>query len=243
MSIFFIFITYILIKIIIFFSSDIPIRNIEDFKINIQSCRELIIPRKSYIYNHHVFVGEANESGCDLYHYASRNELLFNICPPGKIMKVRLNYQTYDTSSDILKIINFPEGGTVFIANRQDYPQTMAERNACIEKANSRVDEMKYSASFNNCESYVNWIFANDNTSNQSKESWLKYFSTLVVDELIFPPHKLIVVLKKMNVWVKHLLKNLNKSFELNLEQNWDNLIRRITSFLVDDIMDKLLKR
>lgn len=50
---------------------------------------------------------------------------------------------------------------------RDDYPNDDEEEENCIKRAQSRVGEELYSLDSINCESYVNWVFSNDNTSKQ----------------------------------------------------------------------------
>lgn len=127
---------------------------------------------------------------------------------------------------EILKIFNFHKGDKVFIVNRQDYPNTVEDENLCIEKANSRVDECEYTASSNNCESYVNWVFTNDNSSKQSTESSQKHFSALVLDNSIsFFKYKLPWVLEEMKSLTKRMLGKLDAYLQINLEQKWDEFI------------------
>lgn len=160
------------------------IRSIDQFKLEIRCCRELAILRRKLDYTHHVFVGDVDDYGCDLYHYAFSVIPAFKFNSPGKITKVRLNYERYRACADILSIFNFDNGDLVFIVNRDDYPSDKISEKDCIKKANSRLGEEKYSASDNNCQSYVNWIFSNDNTSKQIKSSSSKRVVADAVDGL-----------------------------------------------------------
>ncbi|XP_052709177.1 titin homolog [Crassostrea angulata] len=160
------------------------ITSIDQFKLEIRCCIELAIPRRKFDYTHHVFIGDVDDYGCDLYHYAFSVIPAFKFNSPGKITKVRLNYERYRACAEILSIFNFDNGDVVFIVNRDDYPSDKNSEEDCIKKANSRLGEEMYSASDNNCQSYVNWIFSNDNTSKQIKSSPSKRFAADAVDGL-----------------------------------------------------------
>lgn len=160
------------------------ITSIDQFKLEIRCCIELAIQRRKFGYTHHVFIGDVDDYGCDLYHYAFSVIPAFKFNSPGKITKVRLNYERYRACAEILSIFNFDNGDVVFIVNRDDYPSDKNSEEDCIKKANSRLGEEMYSASDNNCQSYVNWIFSNDNTSKQIKSSPSKRFAADAVDGL-----------------------------------------------------------
>lgn len=160
------------------------ITSIDQFKLEIRCCIELAIQRRKFGYTHHVFIGNVDDYGCDLYHYAFSVIPAFKFNSPGKITKVRLNYERYRACAEILSIFNFDNGDVVFIVNRDDYPSDKNSEEDCIKKANSRLGEEMYSASDNNCQSYVNWIFSNDNTSKQIKSSPSKRFAADAVDGL-----------------------------------------------------------
>lgn len=160
------------------------ITSIDQFKLEIRCCIELAIQRRKFGYTHHVFIGDVDDYGCDLYHYAFSVIPAFKFNSPGKITKVRLNYERYRACAEILSIFNFDNGDVVFIVNRDDYPSDKNSEEDCIKKANSRLGEEMYSASDNNCQSYVNWIFTNDNTSKQIKSSPSKRFAADAVDGL-----------------------------------------------------------
>lgn len=64
---------------------------------------------------------------------------------------------------EIFVIFNFNKGDVVEIVNWLDYFKNKKKKKKCIKKVNLRVGEMLYMVFFNNCESYVNWIFLNDN--------------------------------------------------------------------------------
>lgn len=143
---------------------------IDKFKLKIQSCREIRIFRKKYGYYHHVFVGEVSDNGCDLYHYHFAIIPFLKCKAPGKISKVRLNFEDNEFSSEILEIFNIDDENKDFeIVPRTDYPKDRKAEEECIKRAESRLGEEKYSLTCNNCESYVNWIFANDNSSQQAE--------------------------------------------------------------------------
>lgn len=159
---------------------------IEQFKNEIRPFIELQIPRSSrwfYYspYKHHVFVGSTDDDGCYIYHYTSTtNNLCVIPIPKAKIIKEKLKYETYKASS----LFDFDKGDVVIIANRTDYPQSDEEKKECLKRAEERLWEEKYSISFNNCESYVNWIFSRDNTSSQVTESTRNQYLALVMDAL-----------------------------------------------------------
>lgn len=159
------------------------ITNFTDFKKEIRRCRELKIPRQmlNFSYTHHVFVGEVADDWCDLYHSTVAFLPVFKLNSPGKITKVRLDYTKYKTC----KVFNFDNGDVVIIVDRDDYPHDEESEEVCIERANLRLGEERYSASENNCESYVNWIFSNDNTSKQIKSSKSKQIAGDAVDGLV----------------------------------------------------------
>lgn len=142
---------------------------IDKFKLKIKSCIELKILRVKFGYYHHVFVGKVSDNGCDLYHYHFSITPFFKCKSPGKISKVRLNFEDNEVSSEILDIFNVDNGDEVSIVPRTDYPRNIKAEEECIKRAESRLNEEMYSLACNNCESYVNWIFANDNSSQQAE--------------------------------------------------------------------------
>lgn len=146
------------------------IKNTKQFEEEIRCCRELKIERHKcgISYTHHVFVGKVDGEGCDLYHYAQAIKPFFKAKFPGKIKKVRLTFKEHDTCQETLDIFDFDKDD-VWIAERDDYPKDQKAEEKCIRKAESRLGEEMYSAINNNCESFVNWIFSNDNTSLQSE--------------------------------------------------------------------------
>lgn len=158
------------------------IKDIKEFQLKIQCCRELKIPRYGNLYTHHVFVGKTDITGCDLYHYSSVSSWLGS---SGQITKVRLDYKEYDNiSSPVRKIFNLKEknGDEVYIVERRDYPKDKKAEDECIERAQQRLDEQNYYACCNNCESYVNWIFSGDNTSKQTENNLIKKVLGNMVD-------------------------------------------------------------
>lgn len=146
------------------------IKNTKQFEEEIRCCRELKIERHrcGITYTHHVFVGKVDSEGCDLYHYAPAINPFFKGKFPAKIKKVRLTFKEHDTCQETLAIFDFDKD-KVCIAERDDYPKDQKAEEKCIRKAESRLGEEIYSVINNNCDSYVNWIFSNDNTSLQSE--------------------------------------------------------------------------
>lgn len=157
--------------------------DIDQFIQKVGCCRELKIPRCGIFYTHHVFVGKKDEKGCDLYHYSSVSSCSGS---PGQITKVHLDYEVYrrDTSSPVRKIFNLKErnGDTIYLVERRDYPKDKQTEYECIQRAEKRLGEQSYSACCNNCESYVNWIFSGDNTSEQIKNDFKKNVLGNMVD-------------------------------------------------------------
>lgn len=146
-------------------------------------CRELKIPRCGNLYTHHVFVGKKDEKGCDLYHYCSVSSCLGS---PAQITKVHLDYEEYRRNpfSPGREIFNLKEsnGDTIYLVERRDYPKDKQTEYECIQRAEKRLGEQSYSVSYNNCESYVHWIFAGDNTSEQIKNDFKKNVLGNMVD-------------------------------------------------------------
>lgn len=71
--------------------------------------------------------------------------------------------------------------------DRDDYPESERAENECIAKAELRLGETNYSIAFNNCESYINWIFSGDNTSNEFRSSSpLTQITLNVLEECIY---------------------------------------------------------
>lgn len=146
------------------------IKNITCLKTHLQRCKEVTIQRRLG-YKHHVFIGNVDQSGFDYYHYEFSLKPCLRLCPPGFITKTRFDYCSYEKSKKLQKIFNFENGKTVVIVERDDYPQSVDDEEKCINRAESRLGEMMYSMKFNNCDSYVNWIFSGDNTSNQYEKA------------------------------------------------------------------------
>lgn len=141
------------------------IKNLKEFELRVRCCVELKIPKPGDVYTHHVFVGKKDETGCDLYHYTSVSSFL-KVC--GQIIHERFDYKEYKKgTSSVRKIFDFGNGDTIYIVERRDYPKDKKAEDECIKRAEQRLNEQNYSARFNNCESYVNWIFSGNNTSQQ----------------------------------------------------------------------------
>lgn len=144
------------------------ITNMTELKREIRPCRELVIQRKLG-YTHHVFVGEIDEFGCNIYQYSCSLESVLLYKPPGKITKTKLYFENR-SCAEILHCY-FDTEGKLLLMKRDDYPNDVEEEENCIKRAQSRVGEELYSLVNINCESYVNWVFSNDNTSKQMKIS------------------------------------------------------------------------
>lgn len=150
-------------------------------------CKHLKIYRRKFGYNHHIFVGEADESGCDIYHYSISLLPLLKMCSPAQIKKERLEYSSYMENKEIMKLFNWNNGDRVAIVDRDDYPENEIAENECIARAESRLGETYYSIAYNNCESFVNWIFSGDNTSNEFRNaSLLTQITSNVFEEFIY---------------------------------------------------------
>lgn len=162
------------------------INSILCLKRNLKPCRHITIQRPLG-YKHHVFIGEVNPNWCDYFQYECSWKTwvtcLLTLSPPGQITKSRLYYSLH---KDNRKIFNFHNGETICIVNRVDYPESKSAEYECIRRANSRVWEKEYSIVFNNCESFVNWIFSGDNTSHEYRNaSLLKQMSANALDGVI----------------------------------------------------------
>lgn len=72
-------------------------------------CKHLKIYRQKFGYNHHIFFGEADESGCDIYHYSISLLPLLKMCPPAQIKKERLEYSSYMENKEIMKLFGITE--------------------------------------------------------------------------------------------------------------------------------------
>lgn len=133
-------------------------------KQEIRPCRELAIQRKLG-YTHHVFVGEVDEFGCNIYQYSCNLESAIRYKPPGKITMTKLNFEDRSCAESLH--CYFDREDKLLLMKRDDYPNNDEEEKNCIKRAQSRVGEELYSLVSINCESYVNWVFSNDNTSKQ----------------------------------------------------------------------------
>lgn len=159
------------------------INSILCLKRHLKPCRHVTIERPLG-YNHHVFIGEVNQNWCDYFHYESSGTYTFS--PPGQITKSRFYYSLHKDNKKLNKIFNFHNGEKICVVNRVDYPESKSAEYECIRKANSRLWEREYSTVYNNCESYVNWIFSGDNTSHEYKNApLLKQMFANALDGLI----------------------------------------------------------
>lgn len=149
------------------------IDSIRSLKDNLRPCRALKIYRPTFGYYHWVFIGNADQSGCDCYHYSGNVKPFLTFCTPGMITKSRINYSSYKESKKIKRIFTFEKGQTVVLVNRNDYPKSKDAEEICIKRAESRLGETMYSIVSNNCESYVNWIFTGENNSYEYENATL----------------------------------------------------------------------
>lgn len=140
------------------------ITSINQLKQDVRTCREIAIQR--FGYKHHVFVGIVDEYGCDLYQYSCNLESAIEFNGLGKITRIKLYFEKR-SCEEILKC-NFDKGDKLYLIQRDDYPNDEEAEKNCIKRAQLRVGEQKYFLVNNNCESYVNWIFANDSASKQN---------------------------------------------------------------------------
>lgn len=89
-----------------------------------------------------MFVGEVNDNGCDLYHYHFAIINYLKCIAPGKISKVKLNFEYNEFSSKILEIFNVDdENKDSEIVRRTDYPTNRKAKEDCIKRAESRLGE------------------------------------------------------------------------------------------------------
>lgn len=139
------------------------ITSINQLKQDVRPCIEIAIQR--FGYKHHVFVGNVDEYGCDLYQYSCNLESAIEYNGLGKITRIKLYFEKR-SCEEILKC-NFDKGDKLYLIQRDDYPNDEEAEKNCIKRAQLRVGEQKYFLVNNNCESYVNWIFSNDSTSKQ----------------------------------------------------------------------------
>lgn len=159
------------------------IKDVLGLKQHLRRCSQLKIHRKKYGYNHHVFIGNVDHFGFDIYHYKFVLKPWWKLYSPVQVTKARLNYSSYSDDKEIKKIFNFENGDTAILVNRNDYPQNKDAEEKCIRRAESRVGARNYSVAFNNCESYVNWVFSGDNTSWEYENApLLKQMFANVVD-------------------------------------------------------------
>lgn len=159
------------------------IKDVLGLKQHLRRCSQLKIHRKKYGYNHHVFIGNVDHFGFDIYHYKFVLKPWWKLYSPVQVTKARLNYSSYSDDKEIKKIFNFENGDTAILLNRNDYPQNKDAEEKCIRRAESRVGARNYSVAFNNCESYVNWVFSGDNTSWEYENApLLKQMFANVVD-------------------------------------------------------------
>lgn len=140
------------------------ITSMTQLKREIRPCRELAIQRKLG-YTHHVFVGEIDEFGCNIYQYSCNLESAIHYKPPGKITMTKLYFEDRSCAESLH--CYFDKEDKLLLIKRDDYPNDDEEEENCIKRAQSRVGEELYSLDSINCESYVNWVFSNDNTSKQ----------------------------------------------------------------------------
>lgn len=140
------------------------ITSINQLKQEIRPCREIAIQRMAG-YKHHVFVGNVDEYGCDLYHYSCTLESALDYTTLGKIKRRTLYFE--NKSFEGILHCNFDNGDKLYLIQRDDYPNDEEAEKNCIKRAQSRVDEDMFLLVYNNCECYVNWIFSNDNSSKQ----------------------------------------------------------------------------
>lgn len=162
------------------------IKSIQCLRNRLRRCRHLTVYRKLLGYNHHVFVGNVNQSGCDIYHCKFALAPCLKLYFPAQVTKERLEYSSYSQNREIQKIFNFETGDRVVIVNRKDYPQSLDAENDCIKNAESRVGGRNYSPPYNNCESFVNWVFSGDNTSHEYESAnSLKMILANIIEEII----------------------------------------------------------
>lgn len=71
-------------------------------------------------------------------------------------------FKEYDICQEIFVIFDFDKD-KVCIVERDDYLKDQKVEEKCIRKVELRLGEEMYFVINNNCDSYVNWIFLNDN--------------------------------------------------------------------------------
>lgn len=107
-----------------------------------------------------MFVSNIDVDGCDIYYYISiKSKVCCILIFKGKIIKERFEYEIYKVSF----LFDFDIGDVVIIVDCIDYLKIDVEKKECFKRVNERFYEEKYFLLFNNCESYVNWIFFRDN--------------------------------------------------------------------------------
>lgn len=114
-------------------------------------------------YYYYVFVGEVSENGCDFYYYKFLIIVYLKCKVFVKILKVRFDFGDEEVSLEILFIFNIEGGDKVEFVKWSDYFKFKNVEEDCIIRVELRLDEEMYFLICNNCESYVNWIFVNDN--------------------------------------------------------------------------------
>lgn len=180
-------------------AAEMEIKDVLGLKHHLRPCCQLTIQRKKYGYNHHVFIGSVDQFGCDIYHYKLVLKPLWKLYPPAQVTKARLDYSSYSDDKEIQKIFNFENGETVILVNRNDYPQNKDAEVNCIRRAESRLGARNYSITFNNCESYVNWVFSGDNTSWEYENApLLKQMFANVVDVMASSVFKLSYLILRL---------------------------------------------
>lgn len=180
-------------------AAEMEIKDVLGLKHHLRPCCQLTIQRKKYGYNHHVFIGSVDQFGCDIYHYKLVLKPLWKLNSPAQVTKARLDYSSYSDDKEIQKIFNFENGETVILVNRNDYPQNKDAEVNCIRRAESRVGARNYSVAFNNCESYVNWVFSGDNTSWEYENApLLKQMFANVVDVMASSVFKLSYLILRL---------------------------------------------
>lgn len=162
------------------------IKSVQCLRNRLRRCRHLTVYRELLGYNHHVFVGNVNQSGCDIYHYKFALAPCLKLSFPAQVTKERLEYSSYSQNREIQKIFNFETGDRVVIVNRKDYPQSLDDEDKCIKRAESRVGGRNYSPVYNNCESFVNRVISGDNTSHEFESAnILKKILANIIEALI----------------------------------------------------------
>ncbi|CAG2191377.1 unnamed protein product [Mytilus edulis] len=105
-------------------------------------------------YYHHYLVLDVGDNFVDIVHYGAIKALPV-------IFPQRINFD-----SDLL---DFSSG--VFVIKKQNYPSTDEENYLAYERLRSRLGETEYSASSNNCESFVTWVLTGEAECEQFEQS------------------------------------------------------------------------